>query len=141
MQLWSEACTVMSMHRMLIVDDEASIRFAMSDYFQVHGYLVDCAGSVEEAESLLRTGPYAVVIADLHLTGMGGMSGIEVVKAVYELHPGTPMIVFSAYRSPEIEAELVQHGVGAFVRKPKPLPDLAQIVIGMMGAGRISFSS
>ncbi len=120
---------------MLIVDDEASIRFAMSDYFNVHGYLVDCAESVEAAEALLRTGPYAVVIADLRLTGMGKMSGIEVVKCVHELHPGTPIIILSAYRSPEVEAELVQRGVGAIVRKPKPLPDLAQIVFGMIGAG------
>ncbi len=119
---------------MLIVEDEASIRFAMSDYFNVYGYLVDCAQSVEEAEALLGTGPYAVVIADLRLTGAGKLGGIEVVKSVNELHLGTPIIVLSAYCSPEIEAEMLQYGVGAFLRKPKPLPELAQIVFGMVGA-------
>jgi len=113
----------------------------MSEYFRSHGYSVDCAESVEEAEALLGTGPYAVVIADLRLAGLGKLSGIEVLKSVRERHPGTPVIVLSAYRSPEIEAELVQHGVSAFLRKPKPLPDVAQIVFGVAGAGRIDFAS
>jgi DNA-binding NtrC family response regulator len=119
---------------MLIVDDEESIRFAMSEYFKVHGYQVDCAQSVEEATALLGTGPYSVVIADLRLTGLGNMGGMEVIRSVRERHPKTPIIVLSAYRSPEIEAEIERHRVGAFVRKPKPLPDVAQIVFGMVGA-------
>src|SRR5436190_20902067 len=125
----------MNRHRMLIVDDEESIRFAMSEYFRGYGYSVDCAQSVEEADSLLSSGPYSVVIADLRLTGLGKLSGIEVVKSIYERYPATPIIVLSAYRSPEIEAELLRHGVGVFLRKPKPLPDVAQIVFGMVGAG------
>ena len=120
---------------MLIVDDEEAIRFAMSDYFKMNGYSVDCAQSAEEAESLLGTGPYSIVIADLRLTGLGDLGGIEVAKSIYERYPGTPMIILSAYRSPEIEAELLRHGVGVFLRKPKPLPDVAQIVVGIVGAG------
>lgn len=139
--MWSVACTVMSVYRMLIVEDEESIRFAMSDYFKVHGYLVDCAQSVEEAKALLDTGPYSVVIADLRLTGMGQLGGIEVVRTVRALHPCTPTIVLSAYCSPEVEAEVMQHGAGAFVRKPKPLPDLAQIVFGMVAADCLCFAS
>jgi DNA-binding NtrC family response regulator len=126
---------------MLIVDDEESIRFAMSAYFKLHGYSVDCAESVEEAEALLGTGPYSVVIADLRLAGLGKLSGIEVLKSVHERHPGTPVIVLSAYRSPEIEAELMQHGVSAFLRKPKPLPDVAQIVFGIVEVGLPGFAT
>jgi DNA-binding NtrC family response regulator len=131
----------MSMDRMLIVDDEESIRFAMGDYFRVHGYSVDCAENVAEAEALLSTGPYSVVIADLRLTGQGKLDGIEVVKSVRKRHPDTPIIVLSAYRTPEIEAELIEYGVGAFLRKPKPLPDLAQIVFGLIGSSCICFPS
>ncbi|MFN0086084.1 MAG: response regulator [Blastocatellia bacterium] len=121
------------MNRMLIIDDEESIRFAMSEYFKVHGYQVDCAQSVEEATAFLGTGPYSVVIADLRLTGWGNLGGLAVIKSVRERHPKTPIIVLSAYRSPEIEAEIERHSVGAFLRKPKPLPDVAQIVLGMVG--------
>jgi len=129
------------MDRMLIVDDEESIRFAMSEYFRVHGYSVDCAESIEEAEALLDKGSYSVVIADLRLSGQGELGGIEVVKSVRKRHPGTPIIVLSAYRTPEIESELTEHGVGAFLRKPKPLPDVAQIVFGLIGTKGICFSS
>ena len=122
------------MNRLLIVDDEASIRFAMSEYFRAHGYDVDCAQSVEEAIALLDGEPYSVVIADLRLAGMGNLGGLDVIKSVRERHPKTPIIVLSAYRSPEIEAEIERHHVSAFLRKPKPLPDVAQIVFGMVGA-------
>ncbi len=122
------------MNRMLIVDDEKSIRFAMSEYFKAHGYLVDCAQSVEEATALLGTGPYSVVIADLRLAGLGSLGGLDVIRSVQERHPNTPIIVLSAYRSPEIELEVERHRIGAFVRKPKPLPDVAQIVFGMVGS-------
>ena len=139
--MWPVVCTAMSMNRMLIVDDEQSIRFAMSEYFKLHGYSVDCAESVEEAEALLGTGPYAVVIADLRLAGLGKLSVIEALKSVHERHPGTPVIVLSAYRSPEIEAELAAHGVSAFLRKPKPLPDVAQIVFGIIGTSCLGLAS
>ena len=123
------------MNRLLIVDDEASIRFAMSEYFKGYGYEVDCAQSAEEAIALLGAGAYSVVIADLRLAGMGTLDGMEVIRSVRARHPKTPIIVLSAYRSPEIEAEVERHQVNAFLRKPKPLPDVAQIVFGMVGAG------
>ncbi len=45
-------CTGKCMHRMLIVEDKESIRFAMSNYFKVHSYLVDCAQRVEKSDQL-----------------------------------------------------------------------------------------
>ena len=129
------------MHRILIVDDEESIRFAMGEYFEVQGYHVDCAQSFEEADALLAKGPYLVVIVDLRLTGTSNLGGLDVVRSARERYPDTRVIVLSAYRSPEIEAEVGRHGVGAFLRKPKPLPDLAQIMFGMIGTGCRTLSS
>jgi len=122
------------MHKILIVDDEESIRFAMSEYFLAHSNQVDCAQSVEEAEAYLAAGSYSAVIADLRLTGQGDMGGLEVVKSVHERQPGTPVVVLTAHRSPEIEEKVRQHGVKALLRKPKPLPDVAQIVFDMIEA-------
>lgn len=124
-----------SMHRILIVDDEVSIRFAMSDYFNMQGYLVDCAQSIEEAEALLGSASYSVVIADLRLAGMGDLGGLEVVKSVRERSSEIPIIVLSAYHNPEIEAEMERHKVNVFLRKPKPLPYVAQIVLGSIVVG------
>ena len=65
--------------RLLIVDDEAAIRFALSDYFRECGWQVDAAAEKEEAEALLAHTEYAVVIADLRLTGIYGVEGLDIV--------------------------------------------------------------
>jgi DNA-binding NtrC family response regulator len=123
------------MHRLLIVDDEESICFAMGEYFRMQGYEVDCAQAVEAAEALLDKGCYSVVIADLRLAGIFNMGGLEVIKTVHKRCPGTRIIVLTAYGSPEMETETRKNGVDAFLHKPQPLPEVAQIVYGLVGSG------
>src|SRR4030095_6105475 len=55
------------MPRLLVVDDEESICFSMSEYFSLHGYRVDTAREMEEAEKLIEATEYKVVIQDLRL--------------------------------------------------------------------------
>ena len=64
--------------RLLIVDDEAAIRLALGEYFRRRGWTVDSAAEKEEAEALLACTEYAVVIADLRLTGIYGVEGLDV---------------------------------------------------------------
>jgi DNA-binding NtrC family response regulator len=120
--------------RMLIVDDEESIVFAMSRYFQARGFVVDSARELEEAEALVTHVKYAIVIADLRLTGVHGAEGLEIVGYVREHCPGTKTILLTAYGSPELEEEALRRGVHLVLRKPKPLPDLAQMVLGLLQA-------
>ncbi|HKQ07987.1 MAG TPA: response regulator [Blastocatellia bacterium] len=117
--------------RILVVDDEEPILFAIKEYFMMHGYEVDCASEFEEAEALLANIQYSVVIADLRLTGINGAEGIELVAFVRERCPRTQIIILTAYGSLEIEEEAMGRGVDAFLRKPIPLPQLAQIVFAL----------
>ncbi|HZS08158.1 MAG TPA: response regulator [Blastocatellia bacterium] len=117
--------------RILVVDDENPILFAMKGYFTTHGYEVDCAREFEEAEALLANIHYSVVVADLRLTGINGVEGLELVAWVRERCPRTHIIILTAYGSPEIEKEALRCGVDAFLRKPIPLPQLAQIVFAL----------
>jgi CheY-like chemotaxis protein len=121
------------MQRMLIVDDEEPILLAMQEYFRTLGYEVDCAREKEEAEALLAKVSYALVIADLRLTGIYGVEGLELVAYVRQRCANTRMILLTAYGTPEIEAEARRLGVDAFLYKPKPLPELAQIVMALTG--------
>lgn len=119
--------------KLLIVDDEASICFAMSDYFITLGYKVDCAQKVEEAQSLLSSGSYSVIISDLQLTGNRDMGGLEVIRFAQQHYPATKNIVLTAYGSAEVEAEVRGYGVEAFLHKPRPLAEIAQVVEGLIG--------
>ncbi|MGE0452003.1 MAG: response regulator [Vicinamibacteria bacterium] len=119
--------------RLLVIDDEEPILFAAKDYFETKGFAVDCAREVEEAEALLSHVSYAAMIADLRLTGAYGTEGLSLVRFAKERHPETRVVLLTAYGSREVEAEALRLGVDCFLLKPKPLPDLAQIVAGLVG--------
>jgi two-component system response regulator (stage 0 sporulation protein F) len=118
--------------RILIVDDEIPILFAMREYFTPLGYEVDCAREREEAEAMLANDEFSVVIADLRLTGINGNEGLEIVGFIRERSPDTRIVVLTAYGSPEIEMEARKRGADAFLHKPKPLSEVAQIVAGLL---------
>ena len=117
---------------LLVVDDEESICFSMSEYFSLHGYKVDTASEVEEAEKLLGATNYKVVIQDLRLTMTSSHDGLDMIRLIKEHNPQTRIVVLTAYGSPEIEDEARRCGADAFLRKPKPLSQVAQIVQGLI---------
>ena len=118
--------------RVLIVDDEESIRFSMSEYFEHQGYRVDTARDTEEAEKLIESTNYKILIQDLRLGVNRNPDGLEIIKMVHERHPETRIIVLTAYGSAEMEDEARQWGADAFLRKPKPLSQVAQVVQGLL---------
>lgn len=120
--------------RLLIVDDEESICFSMSEYFQHHGYQVDTARDMDEAEKLIENTDYKVIIQDLRLGVNRNPDGLEIIKLVHRRHPETRIIVLTAYGSAEMEDEARQCGADAFLRKPKPLSQVAQVVQGLLEA-------
>jgi DNA-binding response OmpR family regulator len=120
-------------HRILVLDDEEAILFALREFFTAHGYHVDCARDPREANALASNSTYDLVIADLRLTGTQGAEGLEVLSFVRKLSPHTRTVLLTAYGSSEVEAEARRTGVDAFLHKPLPLPELAQIVVGLLG--------
>jgi len=120
--------------RLLVVDDEESICFSMSEYFSLQGYKVDTASEIEEAEKLLGSTDYKVVIQDLRLTMTSNHDGFEIIRLIREHNPQTRIIVLTAYGSAEIEDEARRCGADAFLRKPKPLSQVAQVVQGLIEA-------
>ena len=122
------------MPRLLIVDDEEAICFSMSEYFSLQGYKVDTASELEEAEKLLGSTDYKVVIQDLRLAMTSNQDGLNMIKLIREHNPQTRIIVLTAYGSAEIEDEARRCGADAFLRKPKPLSQVAQVVQGLIEA-------
>lgn len=120
------------MPRLLIVDDEEAICFSMSEYFSLHGYKVDTARDMEEAETLLGSSEYKVVIQDLRLSLTNNSDGLEMIRTIREHNPQTRIIVLTAYGSAEVEDEARRCGADAFLRKPKPLSQVAQVVQGLI---------
>jgi DNA-binding response OmpR family regulator len=122
--------------RMLVIDDEEAILFALREYFTPMGYEVQCARGVEDAEALLEADGYAVMLLDLRLSGIGGSEGLHIARRVRERDPAMRVVILTAYSSPEAEAEAHRVGVDAFLHKPQPLRELSAIVRRLTVSGR-----
>ena len=120
--------------RILIVDDEELIVQAMRKYFAGLGYSVDAAYELEEAQALLGHYKYDLVIADLRLTGIGGVEGLQIVADVHQKCASTRVILLSAYGTPEIERESYQRGADAFLHKPKAMMEIAHVAVNLLDA-------
>jgi DNA-binding NtrC family response regulator len=118
--------------RLLIVDDEESICFSMSEYFSLHGFNVDTAKETEEAEKLVESTEYRVIIQDLRLGTTRDPDGLNIIRLAHKRYPETRIIVLTAYGSTEMEDEARRCGADAFLRKPKPLSQVAQVVQGLI---------
>jgi len=116
----------------LIVDDEELIVVAMRRYFEGMGYTVDAAHELEEAQALLTHRRYDLVIADLRLTGIGGVEGLQIVSDVHQRHADTRVILLSAYGTPEIERESYNRGADAFLHKPKAMMEIASVAMNLL---------
>ncbi|HYH09425.1 MAG TPA: response regulator [Thermoanaerobaculia bacterium] len=116
----------------LIVDDEELIVVAMRRYFEGMGHTVDAAHELEEAQALLTHRRYDLVIADLRLTGIGGVEGLQIVSDVHQRHADTRVILLSAYGTPEIERESYNRGADAFLHKPKAMMEIASVAMNLL---------
>jgi CheY-like chemotaxis protein len=113
---------------LLIVDDEAAVRFSLSDYFEQLGYSVRTAATVAEARAMLATCQPRVVLTDLRLTDLDQLGGLSVVRAAREAAPSAKIVLLSAFRTPEVEAEARRYGAALVLWKPVPLAHLAEYV-------------
>lgn len=118
--------------RLLIVDDEEAILFAMGDFLSRSGYQIDRASSRVEAERLLATGSYELVILDLRLGATEPRAGIDLLRQVRESRPEARTILLTAYGSNEVEAELAALGAGRLLSKPQPLARIAEEVSALL---------
>jgi ActR/RegA family two-component response regulator len=120
--------------RLLIIDDEEPILFALERYFRRIGYTVDCARELEEAEAMATYIEYNVVIADLSLSG-SGVEGLEILRYLRWNCPNARVILLTAYGSPVVEREAYKRGAHALLHKPRPLADIARLAADLTRGG------
>jgi len=118
---------------LLLVEDRPTISFALSDYFRIRGWEVECAATLPEAEAALERRKFALVIADLSLSEPGSVDGLDLARRIREEWPETRTIILTAYGTAETERIARRIGVDAFLHKPSPLADLARLAETLAG--------
>ena len=112
--------------RVLVMDDEDSIRDVVGDILSSYGYVIDFARDGEEALSLYQNNHYDVVILDLTIPG--GMGGKETMRELLIIDPHVKAIVSSGYSSDPIMSDYRQYGFRDVIEKPYRIEDLEELI-------------
>jgi len=115
----------MTGRRILIVDDELSVRSSLGEWFREDGFDVELAEDGEAALRAMDKGPYDIVLLDLK---MPGMDGIAVQKRVREIDPEANIIILTAYASVQTAVEALKLGAFDYVTKPVDPDELSILV-------------
>jgi excisionase family DNA binding protein len=107
--------------RILVVDDEASIRDLLSKTLALAEYDVDVAPDGRSALERLRLYPYDLLIVDLKMPGMDGLS---VIREAKRLKSDLPVIIITGYSTEASAIEAVNLGVDGYLTKPFRVPQV-----------------
>ena len=123
----------MSTARILVVDDESSIRLFLEETLTNDGHQVVSAVSGEEALVLIAEQSFDLALLDLNLTGIGGM---EVLAALRRQSPDTVVIILTAHASLETAVEALRQGAHDYLFKPcKTVQSVTGFNVSLHGSG------
>jgi signal transduction histidine kinase len=111
----------------LVVEDEADVRFFLETVLRAHNYTVHTAADVDEAIEVFRThrDEIRLVFSDV---GLPKVDGIALGQRLRELKPSLPIILASGYPTGEFRERINELGAQAFLAKPYNTQDILQTV-------------
>ena len=118
-------------HRVLVVDDEASIRDLLSKTLALAEYDVDTAADATSALDRMRSGAYDLMIADLK---MPGMDGLTLIRQAKRIKSDMPIIIITGFSTESTAIEAVNLGVAGYLIKPFRVPQVLAAAAKALGA-------
>jgi DNA-binding NtrC family response regulator len=112
--------------RILIVDDEPTILLTLSYALQSKGVEVVTANRLETAEDALNRQHFEVVIADIRISGLLGVEGLELLTYIKRYWPDTKVIIMTAHGSEEVQQDAFERGATCYYAKPVDILELMQ---------------
>ena len=116
--------------RVLVVDDEASIRDLLSKTLALAEYDVDVAADGRSALERMRMYPYDLLIADLR---MPGMDGLTVIREAKRYKADLPVLIITGYSTESSAIEAVNLGVAGYLTKPFRVPQVLAAAAKALG--------
>src|SRR5688572_18762372 len=111
--------------RILIVDDEPSIRKVLQAHLKRFGYDVEAAADGAEAIALLSDDLFHLVVTDLKMPGVDGMA---LLTWVGENQPGLPVIMITAHGTVDTAVEAIKRGAFDYINKPFDQNELRNVI-------------
>ena len=111
--------------RLLIVDDELSVRDSLGKWFGEEGYEVETAESASDAMTKLAEGRWHAALVDIK---MHGTDGIELQRRMHEIDPDLVVIMMTGYASVETAVAALKNGAYDYVTKPLDPDEISHLV-------------
>lgn len=108
-------------NKILVVEDEPTLRLALQDALQAEGCLVHTAEDGNTGLELFRTHSHDIVLTDMV---MPGLSGLEVIEKILEIRPDVSVFAFTAYGSVDTAVQAMKLGAVDFITKPFRISEL-----------------
>ena len=123
----------MEPRRILAVDDERNIRLMLTQALSAHDTAVDTAVNAEEALDRLEQSEYDLVLLDIHLPGMDGLTAL---REIHKRKPMLPVIVLTAHGTIDSAVDAMRAGAVNYLQKPFAPKELREAVEGVLAKSR-----
>ena len=125
----------MSIRRILVADDEESIRWVLSKSLSKSGFTVDLASSGTEALALVRQQNYDLAVLDIK---MPGVTGLDLLSRFHEERPDMLVVIMTAESSMSNAVEAMKRGAYDYITKPFDLDALDAIILKAQKASEVT---
>lgn len=109
--------------RVLVADDDRHMVRTLCDILRLHGWEAVGVRSGEEAVAAVRDQSFSLVLMDVR---MGGLNGVDALKAMKAIRPGIRVTLMTAYSASDLLAEAEREGAVRVLPKPVALPMLLE---------------
>jgi len=124
--------------RLLIVDDDDSVRRIVAEILSEEGYLPSIAASVEEACELLAKETFELVITDIKMPKTDGLTFLRILR---EQYPQTGVIMMTGYGQIESAVEALKLGASDYLTKPIRVNNLSASVLRALDNRHLSLEN
>ncbi len=113
------------MQRLLVVEDDSSVRNTITTFLELEGYAVDAVSSTREALERLRDDAYPIVISDIYIDER---TGLDVLETARKQNPNCAVILMTARGTMETVMKATQGGAFDYIAKPFELDRMLDTV-------------
>jgi len=119
------------MPSILVVDDELSMREFLKILLEKEGYQVTTAANASSVIDLIQDQDFDLVLSDIRMPGMGGLTLLEKIK---EVNNSVPVIMITAYASPDNAVVAMKSGAFDYITKPFKVDEIIKIIKSAISA-------
>jgi putative nucleotidyltransferase with HDIG domain len=123
--------------RLLIVDDDPTVREVIATLLAEEGYACSAASTADSALALVATDDFHVVLSDVK---MPGRDGLWLLDQLRQYHPSTPVIVLTAYGDTEAAVDCLRRGAADYLLKPPRPTDLVRAIERALARRRLDIA-